>query len=149
MKTRRLLRLLMFFSVAIFILSFAPPLRCELIYTWTDKNGGVHFTDEPSEIPLADRSRVKTMTMPDHEEGPPPQQTTTSNTPSSDGAQAKSSSTETAETSDSNTPSATGTQTENGSDQSGQKAQQSKDQQAIDAAAGEAVFEQKLREKQL
>ena len=41
-------------------------LLCGEVYKWTDEQGGVHFTDDPGQLPAAGHGQVESMELPDH-----------------------------------------------------------------------------------
>ena len=46
--------------ILLILLIFAAPVHAATIYKWVDKEGGVHFTDDPSKVPPSYQNRVET-----------------------------------------------------------------------------------------
>jgi len=46
--------------ILMILLIFAVPVDAATVYKWVDKEGGVHFTDDPSKVPPSYRNRVET-----------------------------------------------------------------------------------------
>src|SRR4030042_5093114 len=46
--------------ILLILLLFAVPVDAATIYKWVDKEGGVHFTDDPSKVPPSYQNRVET-----------------------------------------------------------------------------------------
>ena len=46
--------------ILLILLVFAVPVYAATVYKWVDKEGGVHFTDDPSKVPPSYRNRVET-----------------------------------------------------------------------------------------
>ncbi len=63
------------FAVILFLLLFLRPAVDATTYEWTDASGNVHFTDDLTRVPEAQRERVKTVSLPEPqapESRPPP-----------------------------------------------------------------------------
>ncbi len=58
-------------AILLFVFSlFTPSLSFSgTLYKWVDKNGVVHFTDNPAKIPINEIEKTETRNLPDHKAG--------------------------------------------------------------------------------